>query len=58
MQEPWYRPIPEAAKAAGISERQLREYVNSDDPPARLMQGSKVTLNMEKLKKYLEAKEI
>ena len=55
--EPWYLPIEQAAKRAGISARQLRDYVNSSDPPPHLKSGRKKLLNMEALKAYLKARE-
>ena len=56
--EPWYLPISEAAKVAGVSERMLRDCVASLDPPPRLMVGNKVLLNMDGLRAYLKAREI
>lgn len=55
---PWYLPVPEAAKVAGISERQLRDYVNSIDPPPRLMSGRKALVSMDGLRDYLKKKEV
>lgn len=55
--EPWYLPIEQAAKRAGISAKQLRDYVNGSDPPPHLMSGRKKLLNMEALKAYLKARE-
>ena len=55
--EPWYLPIEKAAKLAGISSKQLRDYVNSSDPPPHLKCGRKRLLNMEALKVYLKARE-
>jgi excisionase family DNA binding protein len=58
MECPWYLPVKEAAEVAGISEKQLRDFVNSNDAPARLMSGKTVRLNMRKLRDYLEAREL
>ena len=57
MDTPWYLPIEEAAKRAGISAKQLRDFVNSSDPPPYLTSGRKKLLNMEGLKAYLKARE-
>ena len=54
----WYLTIAEAAKVTGLSERQLREYVNSLDPPPYIQYGNKKLLNMEGLKEYLKGKEV
>ena len=54
----WYESIKDAAKESGISEKRLREYVNSLDPPPILVQGGKKLLNMEGLKAYLKEKEV
>ncbi|MBQ1450456.1 MAG: hypothetical protein IKG18_08825 [Atopobiaceae bacterium] len=56
--EPWYMPVPEAAKTAGVSERALRDWLNSQDPPPRLMVGNKQLVSMDGLRKYLKAKEV
>ena len=57
MGTPWYMPIEEAAKHAGISAKQLRGFVNGSDPPPYLVSGRKKLLNMEGLKAYLKARE-
>ena len=54
----WYLTIAEAAEVTGISERMLRDYVNSADPPPHLKAGKKVLLNMEGLKDYLKEREV
>ena len=54
----WYLTIAEAAKVAGLSERHLRDYVNSSNPPPYIQYGNKKLLNMEALKEYLKAKEV
>lgn len=56
--EPWYLPVEQAAKRAGISAKQLRDYLYSSDPPPHLMSGRKKLLNMDKLRVYLESREI
>ena len=57
MGTPWYLPIEQAAKVAGVSAKQLRDYANGSDPPPHLMSGRKKLLNMEGLKAYLKARE-
>ena len=59
MDGPWYMPVPEAAKVAGISERQLRDYIRSLDPPPLLKAGkNKVLVPLDGLREYLKSKEI
>lgn len=57
MQGPWYLPTSKAAKVAGISEKQLRDYVNSREPPPTLAVGKKKLVSVEGLRAYLKARE-
>lgn len=54
----WYLTIAEAAEVTGISEKMLRDFVNSTEPPPHLKAGKKVLLNMEGLKDYLKEREV
>ena len=52
-----YLTIPEASEWAGIGEKTMRGFVNSDDPPPHLKIGAKVLIQRAKLAEYLEGKQ-
>lgn len=54
---PLYMAIDQAAEYTGLSNKTLREYINSIDPPPYLKVGKKYMLQVAALPKYLERKQ-
>lgn len=54
---PLYLTQKEAAEYAGIGERAIAEYVNSQDPPPTLKVGTRKYIQRDGLARYLELRQ-
>ena len=54
-EDPYFASIRQAAEAAGLSDRRMRELANSADPPAFIRNGKDKRIYMPWLAPYLES---
>ena len=54
MDYPLYVTVPQAAEMSGIGEKQIRDWLNSNDPMPFIRVGTKRLIQRDAFPKYLE----